>query len=223
VGPTSQCLLSVAGACLSVPSLHLASTRPTPDSVPTVKDRANVAVRTDFVPGSATSRPTTVARTPPLPLTGKLPPQLPCPASTTFAHPSSLPCAASRRPPRSRRPSAKAVEANIGDKWSLAWAIPTDTSPSTTPTWCTSPTRQPAAIDHERLPPHQFSSVLCAAERTTADDLLHLSSGASFVSPSSSVAPWHSPATSAAFLASPPVCRREVPSVESPQRGALPQ
>jgi hypothetical protein len=36
VGPTGQCLLSAPGARLSGPSLHLASTRPTPDSVPMV-------------------------------------------------------------------------------------------------------------------------------------------------------------------------------------------
>jgi hypothetical protein len=180
-------------------------------------------VRTSSVPGSATLCPTTHVRTPPLPLVGKLLPQLPCPASTTSAHPSSLPCATSRRPPRSRRPSAEAAEANISDKWSLARAIPAGTSLSTTPMWCASPTRQPPAIDRGRLPPRRFSSVSCTAERTTTDNLLHPSSGASFASPSSSVAPWHSSATSAAFPASPLACRCELPSVESPQRGALPR
>jgi hypothetical protein len=48
--------------------------------------------------GSATPCPTTTVRTPPLALAGELPLLLPCPPLTTSAHPSSLPCTASRRP-----------------------------------------------------------------------------------------------------------------------------
>jgi hypothetical protein len=99
--------------------------------------------------------------------------------------------------------------------------LSTPPSPSRGPrqACCSSPTSQPTTIDRGRLPPRWFSPAPCATEHFAADSFLRPPSRAAFASPSSSVAPWCSPAASTTFPASSLACRRLFLAADPPRRG----